>query len=88
MAKGHVSGAMWHLCCKHSEDVFLGMPNITDFWFIESGFDLLVRQLKLSWLFCDWNLFSYFTGGCKQFYTGERVFRYLEFVFHWCYIWM
>ena len=24
-------GAMWHLCCKHSEDVFLCMPNITDF---------------------------------------------------------
>ena len=28
---------------------------------------MLGRQLKLSWLFCDWNLFSYFTGGCKQF---------------------
>ena len=31
----HSYGAMWHLCCKHSEDVFLCMPNITDFWFIE-----------------------------------------------------
>ena len=55
------------------------------------GFDLLGRQLKLSWLFCDWNLFLYFTGGCKQFCTGELVFRYLEFVFtgicfRWCYI--
>ena len=44
-------------------------------------FDLLGRQLKLSWLFGDWNLFSYFTGGCKQFCTGELIFRYLEFVF-------
>ena len=42
---------------------------------------MLGRQLKLSWLFCDWNLFSYFTGGCKQFCTGELIFRYLEFVF-------
>ena len=43
---------------------------------------MLGRQLKLSWLFCDWNLFSrIFTGGCKQFCTGELVFRYLEFVF-------
>ena len=41
----------------------------------------LDRQLKLSWLFCDWNLFSYFTGGCKQFCTGELIFRYPEFVF-------
>ena len=56
----HSYGAMWHLCCKHSEDVFLCAPNITDFWFIEWGFDLLGRQLKLSWLFCDRNLFSYF----------------------------
>ena len=42
---------------------------------------MLGRQLKLSWLSCDWNLFSYFTGGCKQFCTGELIFRYLEFVF-------
>ena len=33
------------------------------------------------------------TGGCKQFCTGELIFRYLEFVsdgicFRWCYIWM
>ena len=26
--------------------------------------------------------FRIFTGGCKQFCTGELVFRYLEFVFH------
>ena len=25
--------------------------------------------------------FRIFTGGCKQFCTGELVFRYLEFVF-------
>ena len=25
--------------------------------------------------------FRIFIGGCKQFCTGERVFRYLEFVF-------
>jgi len=31
----HSYGAMWHLRCKRSEDVFLCMPNITDFWFIE-----------------------------------------------------
>ena len=37
--------------------------------------------MKLSWLSCDWNLFSYFTGGWKQFCTGELIFRYLEFVF-------
>ena len=52
---------------------------------LSRGFDLLDRQLKLSYLF------SYFTGGCKQFCTGELVFRYLEFVFtgicfRWCYI--
>ena len=41
---------------------------------------MLGRQLNLSWLFCD--RFRIFTGGCKQFCTGELVFRYLEFVFH------
>ena len=25
--------------------------------------------------------FRIFTGGCKQFCAGERIFRYLEFVF-------
>ena len=30
---------------------------------------------------CDWNLFSYFTVGCKQFCSSELIFRYLEFVF-------
>ena len=34
MAKGHVDGAMWHLCFRHSEDVFLCTLNIIDFWFI------------------------------------------------------
>ena len=78
----HSYGAMWHLCCKHSEDVFLCMPNITDFWFIEWGFDLLGRQLKLPWLFCDRNLFSYFHWWMQTVCTGELIFRYLEFVFH------
>ena len=74
MAKGHVSFVRRGRC-------ILCTLNITDFRFIRWGFDLLVWRLKLSWLFCDWNLFSMFTGGCKQFCTGDWIFWYLEFVF-------
>ena len=99
MAKGHVSGAMWHLCFGHSVVCF--MQNITDFWFIRWEFDLLVRQLKLSWFFCDSNLFSYFYWWKQTvlyWWAGISIsgicfrwtlhFGVAEVVFHWCYIWM
>ena len=71
-----------------SEDMFLCMLNITDFWFIEWGFDLLGRQLKLSLLLCDWNLFSYFHWWMQTVLYWWAGISMSGICFRWCYIWM